>query len=57
MDALKEEISVTRTLIAERREQLRKEFETHTHMKKDIEVCRDVNVPFITGLKLTSKPS
>lgn len=38
MDALKENISVRRKLIAERREGLRQEFETHTQLKKDIEV-------------------
>ncbi|XP_040888729.1 coiled-coil domain-containing protein 122-like [Toxotes jaculatrix] len=36
--ALKEQISVTRKTIAERREQLQKEFETHTHIKKGIEI-------------------
>lgn len=38
IDALKEEISVTRRTAAEGREQLRKELETHTQIKKDIEV-------------------
>lgn len=38
MDALKEEISVTKQLVAERREQLQKEFETHSQIKKDLEV-------------------
>ncbi|XP_039998374.1 coiled-coil domain-containing protein 122-like [Xiphias gladius] len=36
--ALKEEISVMRTSIAKRREQLQKEFETHTQIKKDTEI-------------------
>lgn len=40
MDALKEEISVTKKLVAERREQLQKEFETHSQIKKDIEVWK-----------------
>ncbi|XP_038576716.1 coiled-coil domain-containing protein 122-like isoform X2 [Micropterus salmoides] len=38
IDALKGEISVMEKTTAERREQLQKEFETHTQMKKDIEI-------------------
>ncbi|XP_044043093.1 coiled-coil domain-containing protein 122-like isoform X2 [Siniperca chuatsi] len=38
IDALKGEISVMRKTTAERREQLRKEFEIHTQKKKDIEI-------------------
>lgn len=38
VDALREEISVMRKTAAERKEQLQKEFETHTQIKKDIEV-------------------
>ncbi|XP_028995696.1 coiled-coil domain-containing protein 122 [Betta splendens] len=38
IDTLKENITGTRKLIAERRESLRKEFETHTQIKKDIEI-------------------
>ncbi|XP_018549039.2 coiled-coil domain-containing protein 122 [Lates calcarifer] len=38
LDALKEEISVRRKAIAVRREQLQKEFKTHTQIKKDIEI-------------------
>ena len=37
-DALKREISVRRETITEKREQVQKEFETHTQIKKDIEV-------------------
>uniref|UniRef100_A0A8C2WK61 Uncharacterized protein n=1 Tax=Cyclopterus lumpus TaxID=8103 RepID=A0A8C2WK61_CYCLU len=37
-DALKREISVRRETIVEKREQVQKEFETHTQIKKDIEV-------------------
>ncbi|XP_070787010.1 coiled-coil domain-containing protein 122 [Enoplosus armatus] len=38
IDALKGEISVMRKTVAEKREQLRKEFLTHTQKKKDIEI-------------------
>ncbi|KAM9334137.1 coiled-coil domain-containing protein 122 [Symphorus nematophorus] len=38
IDALKGEISVIRETTAERREQLQKEFETHTQIRKDIEI-------------------
>lgn len=38
IDALKEEVSAMRETTAEGREQLRKELETHTQIKKDIEV-------------------
>lgn len=38
MDALEEEISVKKKLVAERREQLQKEFDTHTQKRKDLEV-------------------
>lgn len=38
VDALREEISAMRKTAAERKEQLQKEFETHTQIKKDIEV-------------------
>ncbi|XP_034410438.1 coiled-coil domain-containing protein 122-like [Cyclopterus lumpus] len=37
-DALKREISVRRETIVEKREQVQKEFETHTQIKKDIEI-------------------
>ncbi|XP_019957625.1 coiled-coil domain-containing protein 122 [Paralichthys olivaceus] len=36
--ALKDEIAVMRTIIAERRERLQKESKTHTQMKKDIKI-------------------
>ena len=43
IDALKREISIIRQTTTERKEQLRKEFETHTQIKKNIEVWqRDV---------------
>ncbi|XP_041835119.1 coiled-coil domain-containing protein 122-like [Melanotaenia boesemani] len=38
IDALKKDISERKTTIAERREQLRNECETHTQLKKDIEI-------------------
>ncbi|XP_056226855.1 coiled-coil domain-containing protein 122-like isoform X1 [Seriola aureovittata] len=38
IDALKEEISVRRKAIAERRERLQKEHATHTQIKRDIEI-------------------
>ncbi|KAK5619262.1 hypothetical protein CRENBAI_018112 [Crenichthys baileyi] len=37
-DALKREISERKMAIAERRQQLKKEFETHAELKKDIEI-------------------
>lgn len=40
IDALKREISEMRKTKAEKEEQLRKEFETHTQIKKDIEVLQ-----------------
>lgn len=38
IDALKEKISVMRKAAADMRERLRKEFETHAEIRKDIEV-------------------
>lgn len=54
VDALREEISVMRRTAAERKEQLQKEFETHTQMKKDIKVSINLLTIYISAVTNSS---